>query len=109
MVCCRGSAAHDNCGGFCVKAGQAHFKHLLEVMPERYAYHEQKEQEIREYLGSDISVLTDRRGGTKKPLTLRDFRLRLQGKDIEIDKDDWAGCSCFAGPEEETQELIQLQ
>ena len=51
---------HNNCGGFCVKAGQAHFKILLEKMPERYAHHERKEQELREFLGKDVAVLRER-------------------------------------------------
>ncbi len=86
---------HNNCGGFCIKAGQAHFKHLLEQMPERYAYHEDKEQEIRSYLDKDVSILKDRRGGTTKPLTLKDFRLRLVNEG-EVDPYDWGGCGCFS-------------
>lgn len=39
---------HNNCGGFCIKAGQAHFALLLRKMPERYAFHEGKEQEMRD-------------------------------------------------------------
>lgn len=35
---------HANCGGFCVKAGKSHFAKLLQVMPERYAYHEERER-----------------------------------------------------------------
>src|SRR5690606_35946081 len=45
---------HNNCGGFCVKAGQAHFALLWRTMPERYLYHEQREQELRAYLGRDV-------------------------------------------------------
>ena len=37
---------HNNCGGFCFKAGMGHFKLLLEKMPERYKYHEEKEQAL---------------------------------------------------------------
>ncbi len=32
--------SHNNCGGFCVKAGQGHFALLLQHLPDRYAYHE---------------------------------------------------------------------
>lgn len=35
--------SHNNCGGFCVRAGQGHFINLLEKMPDRYKYHEDKE------------------------------------------------------------------
>lgn len=90
---------HNNCGGFCVKAGMAHFKHLAQTMPERFAHHERREQEIREVLG-DVAILRDRtkaamaeNGGKAKPLTLQDLRLRLiEGG--EIDEFDWGGCGC---------------
>lgn len=94
---------HNNCGGFCIKAGMAHFKLLLEKMPERYAYHEQKEQDLREYLDKDIAVLRDRtktalaeNDGKPKPLTLRDFRERVMSNG-EIDTTEWGGCGCFSG------------
>lgn len=87
--------SHANCGGFCVRAGQGQFKHLLETMPERYAYHEAKEQGLREHLGKDVAVLRDRRGGKTKPLTLAAFRRRVQGGE-EVDESDIGGCGCFA-------------
>lgn len=82
---------HNNCGGFCIKAGQAHFRLLLEKFPERYAYHERKEQELREYLNKDVAILRDRRGGTTKPLTLRELRGRQ-----DYDRFEWGGCGCFS-------------
>ena len=90
---------HNNCGGFCIKAGQAHFKHLLEKLPERYLYHEKKEEELRQYLGKDVAILRDRGGGETKPLTLRELRRRVEG-DEEIDCDDWGGCGCFMDVED---------
>jgi hypothetical protein len=84
--------AHNNCGGFCVKAGQAHFANLLRVMPERYAFHEAKEEEMRTLVG-DHSIMKDPRNGKKVPLTLREFRLRIEaGK--EYDLFDLGGCGC---------------
>ena len=41
--------AHNNCGGFRIKAGRASFANLLRRMPERYARHEQQEWETREW------------------------------------------------------------
>ena len=35
--------AHNNCGGFCVKAGVGQMVHLWKTLPERYLEHEQKE------------------------------------------------------------------
>ena len=86
---------HNNCGGFCIKAGQAQFRLLLEQFPCRYAGHERKEQELREHLGKDVAILRDRTGGTTKPMTMKAFRERIQsGGDFDLY--DWGGCGCFA-------------
>lgn len=88
--------SHNNCGGFCIKAGHAHFANLLRQMPERYAYHEQKEREIRVDLG-DVSILSDRTGGgPRRPLTLEAFRERIEAGG-QFDLFDLGGCGCFAG------------
>lgn len=87
---------HNNCGGFCVKAGQAQFERLLRTMPERYRYHERKELELRLFLGKDVSILRDRRGGSTKPLTLKAFRERLEGDSTLFDQSEWGACSCMA-------------
>jgi hypothetical protein len=86
---------HNNCGGGCVKAGQAHWAHLWYTMPDRYLLWEQKEQEIREHLGKDIAILKVQRNGISKPMTLKTFRERLEVGDTQYDKDDWGGCGCF--------------
>lgn len=87
--------SHNNCGGFCIKAGQGHFANLLHTMPDRYAKHENMEQAIRTYLGKDVSILTDRRGDqVKKPLTLKDFRIRVEGGET-VDMFEIGGCVCF--------------
>lgn len=85
---------HNNCGGFCIKAGQAQFKLLLEKMPERYAYHERREQEIRSFLGKDVSILRDRSNAESKPLTLKVFRERLERDKENCDLFEWGGCGC---------------
>lgn len=84
---------HNNCGGFCVKAGQAQFAHLLRMIPERYAEHEREEESMRELLG-DVSVMRDRRGGESKPLSMRAFRERIEA-DQSHDEFEWGGCNCF--------------
>ena len=94
---------HNNCGGFCIKAGHAQFRLLLEKMPERYAEAERKEQAMRELLGKDVSILKDRRGGTTKPLTLREFRGRNTS---EIDLFEWGGCGCFGDVSDEEMEEL---
>lgn len=87
---------HNNCGGFCVKAGQGHFARLLATLPERYAEHEAKEEALRTYLGKDVAILRDRTGGTTKPLTMRALRERIEGGDA-IDRDEIGGCGCLLG------------
>ncbi len=92
--------AHNNCGGFCVKAGQGHFLTLLKALPDRFEAHEQMEQEFRDFIGKDVSILSDRRGGAKKPLTLRELRKRIARDIRSVDKFDIGGCGCFLQPEE---------
>lgn len=84
---------HNNCGGFCIKAGQAQFALLLKTRPETFAFHEKKEKEFREFIGKDVSVLRDRRGGRSRPLTMESFRKRIEaGK--AFDEYEWGGCGC---------------
>lgn len=86
---------HNNCGGFCVKGGQASFALLLRRHPDRYRYHERREQQLRRRLGKDVSILRDRRGGVTRPLTLRRFRLRLECDAGAFDRGEWGACSCM--------------
>ena len=89
-------ASHNNCGGFCVRAGHGHFSWLMDTMPEVFARHEAAEQELREHLGKDVAILRDRTGGETRPLTLREFRERkLAGRLTAMDLLDHGGCGCF--------------
>lgn len=87
--------AHNNCGGFCVKAGQGHFARLLQQLPDVYAQHEAEEERLRAHLGKNVAMMTDRRGGGKIPLTMRSLRLRLQIDATDADLFDIGGCGCF--------------
>lgn len=87
---------HNNCGGFCVKAGQAHFANLLRRMPERYRWHEAQEEALRAELG-DVAIMRDRAGGETKPITMRAFRERLEAQPASFDLFEWGGCGCFSG------------
>ena len=85
---------HNNCDGVCVKAGQAHFAHLLKMLPEEFAYHEAEEQALIARIGKDFSVLNDRRGdGKKKTLTLESLREGIEAGE-SFDRNDWGGCGC---------------
>jgi hypothetical protein len=87
---------HNNCGGGCVKAGQAHWAHLWRTRPETYARWQKEEADFIEWYGKKITILKDRRGSiAKQPMTLTEFRARLERGEA-YDTDDWGGCGCFA-------------
>lgn len=83
---------HNNCHGFCIKAGQAQWALGLKYFPERYREWEDWEHDLRDVVG-DHSILRDRRGGQSRPLTLRNFRLRVEAQQ-PIDQHEWGGCGC---------------
>lgn len=87
--------SHNNCGGGCVKGGQAQWIRLLKVFPERYARAERAEVKMRALLGKDVSILRDRRGGQTKPLTLAALRRRIEQEPEQLDLFDEGGCGCF--------------
>jgi hypothetical protein len=87
--------AHNNCGGGCVKGGQAQWARLLEVFPARYARAEAAEVKMRALLGKDVSILRDRTGGETKPLTLTALRQRIAERPDQLDLFDEGGCGCF--------------
>jgi hypothetical protein len=87
--------SHNNCGGGCVRAGQGQFKKLLETMPDRFATWENKEQEMRDFLGKDVSILSETVAGIKQPLTLVELRKRVETAPQQIDMFDIGGCGCF--------------
>lgn len=90
--------SHANCGGFCVRGGQAHFKNLYRAMPERFKQHEEQEEALRQHLGKDQSILTEQVEGERKTLTLRELRERVDS-DGQVDMFDWGGCGCFVEDE----------
>jgi len=90
---------HNNCGGFCVKAGHAAMRHLLNVMPHRYAYHEQQEAKLQAHLGRFATILQDGSHNNRKPISLREFRERCEANPIPRRGEDWGGCSCMLDPD----------
>ena len=83
---------HDNCGGGCVKAGQAQFALLYKIRPAVYAQWQSNEEHARRKIGKDVSILKDRRGGETKPLTLATFAERIESGDYDVH--EWGGCGC---------------
>jgi len=96
--------AHNNCGGGCVRAGQGQFKKLLEVMPERFATWEAKEQHLRDVIGKDVAILSEVVAGVKKPLPLIELRRRVEDSPTLIDEFDIGGCACFVDFEDDDAE-----
>lgn len=87
--------AHNNCGGGCVRAGQGQFKHLLDVMPERFAEWEKQEIIMQEHLSKEVTILSEVIDGVKKPLPLIELRRRAEEQPAMIDIYDIGGCACF--------------
>lgn len=75
---------HNNCGGFCVKAGKGQLARLLWHDRATYLEHERMEllhQRIFEHQSTimrDVQTVNGVR--TTTPLTLRDFRLRMDAR-----------------------------
>ena len=86
--------AHNNCGGFCCKAGQGHFAKLLNQLPLRFERAEAEEKAIREYLQKDVSFMKKVVRGAAIPYTLEQLRADISNK-REIDLFDIGGCGCF--------------
>lgn len=97
--------SHANCGGGCVRGGQAQWELLLRVNPDLYRDWEREEHVTRVILKKNVSILRDRRGGTSKPMSLKEFRERLEAK-WEFDKEDWGACGCFMDEEGEVNVTI---
>lgn len=90
--------SHNNCGGFCFKAGIGHFKNLYEKLPDRYIYHMNKEQELINKIGKDISILKRIDNGKKIKVTLKDLKEIFDNEPQQLSFDDlcdYGGCNCF--------------
>lgn len=84
---------HNNCGGFCIKGGQAAMARLLRVFPERYAGHESEEKRLREK-GIKGTVMKLQRGDKSYAITLEDFRKRVETDPFGFNDKDEGGCGC---------------
>ena len=86
---------HNNCGGGCVRAGQAQFRHLLEVMPERFAEWEKQEEKIQDFLGVPVTILSRSVKGQKIPFSLTELREAAEQNPALIDMSDTGvECNC---------------
>lgn len=100
--------SHANCGGACVRGGQAQWQLLLTVNRDRYLSWEREEEATRLMLGKDVTILRDRAGGDTRPLSLRDFRLRVEADSALFDMDDWGACGCTMPSDKDEPVVLQL-
>ena len=91
--------SHNNCGGFCCKAGQGHWANVLETMPEKFKEYEEKEQEIIKYIGKDVSMMKKIKNGKAETYTLKQLREDYEKDKSQIDLFDVCGCGCFSEEE----------
>ena len=87
--------SHNNCSGWCVKAGHAQFRHLLETSPDVFDWHARNEVEFAEFIGSEVAIMRDRTGGSTSPFQMH--RLRGERGTEQQERLDWGGCGCFIG------------
>lgn len=92
---------HANCGGACVKGGQGQWLRLLEKRPDAFRHNEEQEEAVRRFLGKDVAILRDRRGGTTKPLTLQQLRLRSEAGEKCEEPGPAGACGCFADADDD--------
>lgn len=87
---------HNNCGGFCVRAGLKQFALLLENFPERFKQHEEEMERTMKQIGSTAKpFLKATVDGTQIYITLKQFREYYRASKLSISPYDFAGCACF--------------
>lgn len=86
--------AHNNCGGFCCRAGQGHFARLYETLPKVFEKAEKEEEVMRKLLNKDIAYMKKTENKVTRPYTLKKLREDIESN-REIDLFDIGGCGCF--------------
>lgn len=94
--------SHNNCGGFCVKAGLGQFRNLFEKLPARYLAHEKTQEQLMAENPNLRPFLRKQVKGEVRYLTLREFREEFLESE-EVDNSDLisidemlegGGCGC---------------
>ena len=92
---------HNNCARRCVLAGNRQWTSLLIDDPQAFAEEEAEEQKflanLREAGRKEFTILTDRRGGVRKNLSLKQLREEVE-QGIRREDDSWreTSCSCMS-------------
>lgn len=88
---------HNNCGGFCVKAGLGHYKRLLEGDRRQYLAFENDEAAVYEAVPNAKPFLRKVIDGELRYITLKDYRLMLENTPACVSPDEaleFGGCGC---------------
>ena len=87
---------HNNCGGFCIKAGLGHYKALYEASPERYKEFETKEADVYKHIGTVYPFLKKTENKVLKRLTLKQYREQYleTGNVTQEESFEFGGCGC---------------
>jgi hypothetical protein len=86
---------HANClAQGCVRGGQAYWATMLRTRRAAFLSTEREEGKLRSYLDADVAMLRDRTGGVTRPMTLVEFRRRIEAQE-SFDSAEWGGCGCF--------------
>lgn len=83
---------HNNCGGFCVRAGTAQFRKLYKEFPERYKHHAEQEQRLLNIIPTTKPFLRKTINSKLNYITLKDFE--AEAKTCQLDL-NYGGCGCF--------------
>lgn len=91
---------HNNCGGFCVRAGLKQFAALKKHFPERFEHHRQEQEKLMKVVPNVKPFLRKTVDGKINYLTLAEF-----ADMTEVDNGEpqlqWGGCGCFIDTEEQ--------
>ena len=87
---------HNNCGGFCVKAGLKQFATLLEKMPDRFEHHASEMQRVTDTIGPTARPFLRRtQDGVTQYMNLAQFKVAYENGDLKVSPYDFGGCGCF--------------
>ena len=87
---------HNNCGGFCCKAGLKQFQLLNEKLPEVYGYHAKEMDRAMRSIGPTARPFLRKTINKQiQYITLTEYREALTQKSIVVPEFDESGCGCF--------------
>jgi len=91
---------HNNCGGFCCKAGLKQFDRLYRTNPLRYLYHEGEMEWAMAEIGQTARPFLRKTVDKEMSyLSLREFRQLLETDAVDIPEFSPGSCGCFTDDE----------